>query len=332
MRPLLKDILAALWLGILIPGLVLNAAVLFDRQEPPAAAAETQPEELPTVLLQPPEGQARSLSLPDYLTGVVLGEMPASFHPEALKAQTVAAGTYVRKALQTGKHGGSVCGDPGCCQAWLAPEDYPGTPEDLEKVRTAVRAVWQYALVYEDALIEAVYFSCSGGQTEAAVAVWGADFPYLQSVESPGEEAARYHTDSILIPQAEFFRLLNLPVPEETDFFTDITHTEGGGVDSITIGGKTFTGTELRALLNLRSTAFTLETAGDHIRISTRGWGHRVGMSQYGANAMAQTGHTWQQILQHYYPGTNVVPFEELGVRNEELKAFPSGEGGSPQG
>lgn len=308
MRPLLKDILAAIWLGIVIPGIVLQAAVLMEpRQEPPAAAAETQPEELPTVLLQPPEGQAQSLSLPDYLTGVVLGEMPASFHPEALKAQTVAAGTYVRKALQTGKHGGSVCGESGCCQAYLAPEDYTGTPEDLEKVRTAVRAVWQYALVYEDELIEAVYFSCSGGQTEAAVAVWGADFPYLQSVESPGEEAARYHTDSTVIPQGEFLRLLNLPEASELHF-GEPKLTEGGGVEALEICGKTFTGTQLRTLLNLRSTAFTLETAGEYVRISTRGWGHRVGMSQYGANAMAQTGHTWQQILGHYYPGTTLVP------------------------
>jgi len=160
-----------------------------------------------------------------------------------------------------------------------------------------------------------VYFSCSGGQTEAAVAVWGADFPYLQSVESPGEEAARYHTDSVLIPKEEFTALLGLPEAAELTLGQP-AYTEGGGVEKMEISGKTFTGTELRSLLNLRSTAFTLEDTGEYIRIATRGWGHRVGMSQYGAEAMAQTGHTWQQILGHYYPGTNVVPFEELGVRN----------------
>ncbi len=311
MRPLWKDILAAVWLGIIIPGIVLNAAVLFSRK-PPEVAAETEPQQLPaqTVLLHTPEGGTSMLSLPDYLTGVVLGEMPASFHPEALKAQTVAAGTYVRKAALTGgKHGdGSVCGKSSCCQFFCSPENYGGSEEDLKKVRSAVDAVWEYALTFEGGLIEAVYFSCSGGQTEAAVAVWGADFPYLQSVESPGEEAARYHTDSLLIPQGEFLRLLNLP--EDTELrFGEPEYTGGGGVESLEIAGKTYTGTELRSLLNLRSTAFTLESTGDYVRIATRGWGHRVGMSQYGANAMAQTGHTWQQILGHYYPGTTIVPF-----------------------
>lgn len=311
MRPLWKDILAALWIGIVIPGIVLNAAVLFSRQEEPAAAAETRPVLTETILLRQ-EGEETTLAMEAYLAGVVLGEMPASFHPEALKAQAVAAGTYARKALGTGgKHGdGSLCGNPGCCQAYLSPEDYllqGGTEASVEKVRQAVDAVWEYALTYEGELIEAVYFSCSGGQTETALAVWGADFPYLQSVESPGEEAARYHTDSLLLPRQEFFRLLNLPEDSEAAF-GEPSLTEGGGVETLEIAGKTFRGTELRSLLNLRSTAFTLEETGDYIRISTRGYGHRVGMSQYGANAMAQTGHTWQQILQHYYPGTTLVP------------------------
>ena len=193
----MKDILTAVWLGIVIPGILLNAAVLRTPREVPEETAVTEARALPTVVLHREGEPARTLSLPDYLTGVVLGEMPASFHGEALKAQTVAAGTYVRKALAADKHGGSVCGQSGCCQAYLPPEEYTGTPEDLEKVKAAVEAVWEYALLYEGQLIEAVYFSCSGGQTEAAVAVWGADFPYLQSVESPGEEAARYHTDSV---------------------------------------------------------------------------------------------------------------------------------------
>ena len=310
MRPLWKDILAAVWLGILIPGIVLNAAVLCFRQEPPEAAAETRPEPGENVILSLETGDI-TLSMEDYLTGVVLAEMPASFYPEALKAQAAAAGTYARKNLKTGgRHNGGLCGKPGCCQAYISPEDYlraGGTEESVEKVQRAVKAACSFVLMYGEELIEAVYFSCSGGQTEAAVAVWGADFPYLQSVESPGEEAARYHTDSQLIPQAEFLRLLNLPETSEISF-GEPQYTEGGGVQSVEISGKTFTGTELRTLLNLRSTVFTLEDTGDHIRIATRGYGHRVGMSQYGANAMAQTGSTWQQILQHYYPDSTIVP------------------------
>lgn len=314
MRPLWKDILAAVWLGIIIPGIVLQAAVLLEgRARPEPAAAESLPPPAKTVSLRQPEGSLLTLEEETYLTGVVLAEMPADFHPEALKAQSVAARTYTRKAEATGgKHGdGSLCGDPGCCQAYLSGEEYlsrGGAPESLEKVRSAVAATEDFVLLYEDELIEAVYFSCSGGRTEPAVAVWGADFPYLQSVESPGEESARYHTDSLLIPREEFFTQLEITPPEDSPLFGDVTYTDGGGVASMKIAEKAFTGTELRALLNLRSTAFTMEPAGEYIRIATKGYGHRVGMSQYGANAMAQTGHTWQQILQHYYPGTTIVP------------------------
>ncbi len=316
MRPLWKDILAALWLGVVIPGIMLHAAVLTRRSRPPEPTvpiATTLQEVQERVALRTSEGAAEELTLGDYLTGVLLAEMPAGFHREALKAQAVAAGTYVRKAQHTGgKHGdGSVCGDSTCCQAYVSPSEYleqGGTLESVEKVRQAVGAVDGYVLIYEGDLIEAVYFSCSGGQTEAAVAVWGADFPYLQSVESPGEEAARYHTDSVLIPREAFFRLLGIPETSELRF-GETEYTEGGGVETMEIAGKTFSGTELRSLLGLRSTAFAMEEAGAYVRISTRGYGHRVGMSQYGANAMAQTGSTWQQILQHYYPGTTIVPF-----------------------
>jgi stage II sporulation protein D len=215
--------------------------------------------------------------------------------------------------LTGGKHGaGVLCDASGCCQGYVSTEEYlagGGTPENLEKVKAAVMETDSLVLEYEGELIEAVYFSSSGGKTEAAVAVWGAEFPYLQSVDSPGEEGARYHTDSLLIPSGEFSRLLGLELPEDSAvWFGAVKYTEGGGVETMEIAGKTFSGTELRALLGLRSTAFTMEPAGEYIRIATRGYGHRVGMSQYGANAMALTGHTWQQILQHYYPGTVIVP------------------------
>jgi len=316
MRPLWKDILAAVWLGIVIPGIVLNGAVLFARAEPQerdAAAVPTLPEPAETVLLRQEDGTGISVDAGSYLTGVVLAEMPADFAPEALKAQAVAARTYARKAEITGgKHGdGSVCPDSSCCQAYLSTEEYlslGGSPDAIEKVRRAVEDTEPYVLGYDGQLIEAVYFSCSGGTTEAAVAVWGTDFPYLQSVESPGEEAARYHTDSLLLPVEDFSKLLNLTLPSDSEaWFGEVKYTEGGAVAEMAIAGQVFSGVELRSLLGLRSTAFTLEAVGDYVRIATRGYGHRVGMSQYGANAMAEAGSTWQEILAHYYPGTELV-------------------------
>ena len=163
-------------------------------------------------------------------------------------------------------------------------------------------------LTYKGELIEAVYFSSSGGTTEAAVAVWGADYPYLQSVESPGEEASRYHRDTVVFRKEDLQGLLDRDLPgEPEDWFGETAYTAGGGVATLDIAGETYTGTELRTLLGLRSTAFSIRVEGDTITITTQGYGHRVGMSQYGANAMAQSGAAYDAILAHYYPGTELA-------------------------
>lgn len=247
------------------------------------------------------------MGLEDYLTGVVLAEMPASFETEALKAQAVVARTYALKASQSGKHGGGVCGDYACCQAYIAAADYSGGAENLEKVRTAVEATEGLVLTYEGALIEATYFSCSGGSTEDAVAVWGTDFPYLRAVDSPGEEGAAHHTDTVSFTKDQLEKKLGLTLSgNQESWIGAAAHTAGGGIQTITIGGKTFTGTEIRSLLGLRSTAFTIEPAGEGVTITTRGFGHRVGMSQYGADAMAASGSSFVEILAYYYRGTTL--------------------------
>ena len=140
------------------------------------------------------------LALDAYLQRVLLGEMPISFEKEALKAQAVAARTYTAKAMAGGKHGGKLCTDSTCCQAFCDAAAFASfTPEEREKAADAVRETDALVLTYDGALIEATFFSCSGGRTEEAVAVWGTDYPYLRSVESPGEEAAKYDTDSRLV-------------------------------------------------------------------------------------------------------------------------------------
>ena len=174
----------------------------------------------------------------------------------------------------------------------------------------AAQATAGMVLVYNGNLIEATYFSCSGGQTEDAVAVWGTDVPYLRSVESPGEEFATHYTDTVTYTLAEFLRLLNIVnLPSGVPLFGEIEHTAGGGVASLQIAGKTFAGTQIRNILGLRSTAFTMSQIGSNVIITTRGYGHRVGMSQYGAEAMAVSGRTFEEILSHYYQGTELVNF-----------------------
>lgn len=270
----------------------------------------TQPEEEITVTVLTEGTSAQQMPLETYLLGVVLAEMPASFPAEALKAQAVVARTYTMKRQEENpKHSdGAVCTDPGCCQAYCVPDAYLAaghTREDLQKVTRAVEETKGEVLRYEDTLIDATYFSCSGGRTEAAVAVWGQDVPYLQSVNSPGEENARVYLQEETFQKDTLCDLLGISLEGAPDtWFTDVTYTEGGGVERVSIGGAVYSGTQLRSLLGLRSTAFTVTPADDAVTLTTRGYGHRVGMSQYGAQAMAETGSTYGQILLHYYPGT----------------------------
>lgn len=240
-------------------------------------------------------GEMVEMSLGDYLTGVVLGEMPASFELEALKAQVVAARTYTLKHLTDGK---TLSDDPTACQAYL-PVDTTSA-ETLEKLQRAVEETDGQVLLYGGELITATYYSCSGGRTEDASAVWGGSVPYLTSVESPGEEFAPVYETTVTVETEAFLATLGVDTAE----VTAVTYTPGGGVDTMVIGGESFTGKELRQKFELRSTMFKLEMGENMVTFIVRGNGHRVGMSQYGAQAMALEGATWQEILSRYYPGT----------------------------
>ena len=317
MKTLTKDVFLSMLMGLVLPGMLLNfadmvwdEAVQVQQTEPVELAASV---ELP-VRVRYREEQAAEADMDSYLVGVVLKEMPASFEEEALKAQSVVARTYARKAYVTGgKHGdGSVCTESSCCQAWISEEDYlgqGGTPEDIEKVRSVVQSTSGQVLTYQGELIEATYFSCSGGRTEDAVAVWGTDFPYLQAVDSPGEENAAHYEDTLVFTREELEGKLEVKL--DTVVVEAVTYTQGGGVDTISFGGVYFTGTEVRSLLGLRSTAFSVSSSGDTVTFTTRGYGHRVGMSQYGADAMALAGSSYEEILNHYYQGTELTHITE---------------------
>lgn len=251
------------------------------------------------------------MSLDTYVFGVVLAEMPADFELEALKAQAVVARTYTCKKMENPKHSNAdVCTDSACCQAYMDEFSYllaGGTNESLQKVRSAVKTTQSEVLKYDGKLIEATYFSCSGGKTEDAAEVWGADVPYLQAVSSPGEEKASHYTDTVKFTAKEFANMLDISSEGSPGKWVEnITYTEGGGVHTIVIQGKTFTGTEIRQKLGLRSTAFVISIAGNSVTVTTKGFGHRVGMSQYGADAMAVQGSLYQDILYHYYTGVTL--------------------------
>ncbi len=312
----------AVLLGVVVPWVILRLAAGPREQLPEVTAPEVtrvtqQPQPLHISVLQ--DGQTQEMELGAYLTGVLLGEIPGSFPMEAKKAQAVVARTYtLRTVTVKDKHpGGAICTDSACCQAYCSPEGYLASGGSMEYVTQAAQAVSSTAgmvLRYDGELIDATYFSCSGGRTEDAMAVWGADIPYLQSVESPGEEQAAHYTDTVRFTDREFQEALGVSLKGTADsWFGETTYTQGGGVDTMVIGDTVYSGTQLRQLLGLRSTAFTVTAIGTNVVITTRGFGHRVGMSQYGARAMADGGSSWEAILLHYYPGTVIDKAENMG-------------------
>ena len=284
--------------------------------EPEAAAA---PQETGTaeVLLLTADG-VQCVEEDAYLAAVVLSEMPASFEPEALAAQAVAARTFLARQRMAGKHqNADICADSACCQAWTGEtglrEKYgEAYTTYVEKAAAAVQETEGEILTYQGMPIEAVYFSCSGGSTESAVAVWGTDVPYLQAVESPGEQDALRYESEVIYSEEELRSALQSAAPDAdlhgsaADWFGETVNTEGGGVATITIGGVRFSGTELRTLLGLNSTKFTVDCADRGVVFHVYGFGHRVGMSQYGANAMAKLGFDYRTILQYYYRGASI--------------------------
>lgn len=258
------------------------------------------------------EGQTREMSLQDYLTGVLLAEMPTDFPAEALKAQAVASRTFTLHQRAARKHtNADICGDSACCQGWVSSEGF--SAEAVKNAVEAVAATDGLALCYDGELIDATFFSCSGGSTEAAVEVWGSDVPYLQAVESPNEEDAPRYCDETSLPRAEFVRILQTENPAITGaepLLGTITRTQGGGIATATLCGQVFEGTTLRRLFGLRSTDLTIRDEGERIVLTTRGFGHRVGMSQYGARAMAEAGDGFETILLHYYQGAALYRLE----------------------
>lgn len=312
MKQFWREVGLAVVLGMLMPGLILNIVTYSAHRHVSGTdlPVNTDPvSEGVRISVITGSGIMKEMELESYLIGVVLAEMPASFENEALKAQAVVARTYALRADgKRSKHAdAAVCTDSGCCQAYISPDDYRyggGDDKSIGKVRRAVEATSGQVLTFEGELIEATYFSCSGGQTEDAIAVWGTDIPYLRSVPSPGEEAAAHYTDSFTFSNAQVRELLNLPKEDKELRIENVIHTAGGGVAELTICGITFQGTEIRKILGLCSTAFSITADNDEVTFHTRGFGHRVGMSQYGAEAMALNGSNYRDILTYYYPGT----------------------------
>ena len=300
-----------------VPSAAESTAPEADSAPAPLAASAGEP--APDSITVLTDGGAVTMDMQEYLVGVVAAEMPASFQEEALKAQAVAARTYAMYCALGQKHGeAQVCTDYTCCQAWQGEEalrqkwggDYDACSQ---KIRAAVEATAGQYLSYEGQPVFAAFHSSSAGATEDCGQVWNPS-PYLVSVSSPetAEDVPNFVStvdctpldfrDTLLYahPEADF-------TGEESGWIGEVRLDGSGRVASAVLGGVSMKGTELRQLFGLRSTAFCLEYTGESFRFTVTGYGHGVGMSQYGANVMAREGGTYTGILAHYYPGTVLV-------------------------
>lgn len=269
------------------------------------------------------DGSVVETDMANYLWGVVAAEMPASFETEALMAQAVAARTYtVWKSLHPSVHADAdVCTDYNCCQAWLSREDAAALWGEeavnyTERIQRAVTATDGLILCHEGEVIQAVFHASSAGRTEDAAAVWGAEVPYLVGVDTPeGAEVPNYQTTVVLTTEEVRTALEALGCVLGEDpalWFEETAYTENGRIDHVQTGGMTLSGATLRAAFGLRSPAFTVEYGEGGFTFTVTGNGHGVGMSQYGANALAKEGKSWEEIVGWYYTGVTVEDYRSL--------------------
>ena len=260
----------------------------------------------------------REMTMEDYLFGVTAAEMPASFSQEALKAQAVAARTYALNKGPSSNHpDADLCTDYACCQAWIARDKAQGNwgdkaAEYTNKITTAVAETGNQVILYQGQLIDAVFHSSSSAATQDAVEVWGNSVPYLQSVDSPEGEGVPNYESQVTLTTQEFKDAFLKAQPtaslegDPASWVGTIERTQSGSVHAITIGGVTVSGAQARQIFSLRSASFDVSLSGDTFTFSVTGFGHGVGMSQYGADAMAEEGKGYVEILQHYYTGVTV--------------------------
>ena len=291
----------------------------------PAATPKPTPAEMgedaqTTLRVAMEDGSVTEMTMADYLWSVVAAEMPASFEPEALKAQATTARTYALWKMGAGDSDhpdADVCTDITCCQAYITPEQAAVNWENTaaayrQKIAAAVGATDGQVITYQGEPIQAVFFSSAAGRTEDAVAVWGSEVPYLVGVDSPeGEGIPNYQTEvTMSAKQVKELVLKQYPGAELSGtperWFRNRALTASGRVDTVDVGGITMKGTEVRTLFGLRSACFTVETTRDAVTFRVTGYGHGVGMSQYGANALAKEGKTCEEILNWYYTGVEI--------------------------
>ena len=277
-------------------------------------------------LLHKKTNEVEEVEIDKYLCNVVAAEMPVDFEKEALKAQAIVARTYTIYKINNRKHDNAdICDDSTCCQAWVDKEErFKRWESDVEnkwnKIEQCVDETKGKIITYQNQPINAFFHSNSGGKTELPTDVWGGNssIPYLQVVETAGEEGYKQYSSEVEITNQE---LLDKLKPKYSDIQIDFSnaedikileYTSSGRVKTIKFGNHNLSGTEVRSLLSLKSTNFEIEKQEEKIKFIVKGYGHGVGMSQTGADSMAKSGSTAEEIIKHFYTGVELTDVNSI--------------------
>ena len=304
-------------------GLPFFIVEYFRRQPDPSPSADIrEPMDEISVYVKAQDAVV-SMATAQYLKEVVAAEMPAAFEPEALKAQAVAARTYLlnrvnvhRSGTEIPQHkGADICTDASHCKAWTDEktrrESWDAEKSDAywKKISDAVEDTSGVLITYENKPISALFHSTSSGFTENAVDVWGGNVPYLVSVESKGEENSPKFSSERTLSIQEFMEIAEgnfVGIDWNKGLIGDIVRSDAGGIKTIVIGGVEVKGTAFRLCYQLRSTNVSVTVTDTNVVMQVTGYGHGVGMSQYGANYLASQGLDYKEILKTYYTGVEV--------------------------
>lgn len=277
-------------------------------------------------LLHTDTNAIEEVALDTYLCHVVSAEMPVDFEKEALKAQAIVARTYTIYKINHKKHDNAdICDDSNCCQAWISKEDrlarWDGDKEEKwKKIEDCVNETKGKIITYNNEPINAFFHSNSGGKTELPVDVWGggSNMPYLQVVETAGEDGYTQYNSEVELTNEEILEKLKEKYSDiQIDFNNDedikiVEYTSSERVKTIKFGNHEISGTEARSIFGLKSTNFEVTKEDGKIKFTVKGYGHGVGMSQTGADSMAKSGSSAEDIIKHFYVGVEIKDVNEL--------------------
>lgn len=277
-------------------------------------------------LLHKNTGQIEEVALDDYLCNVVSAEMPADFEVEALKTQVIVARTYtIYKAINKKHENADICDDSTCCQAWISKEERLARWEEdkrqsnWEKIQQCVKQTSGKIITYNNEPINAFFHANSGGTTELPINVWGGtNLPYLQVVETAGEEGYKQYSSEVELSNEDIINKLKAKYEDISINFESeedikiIEYTDSNRVKTVKFGNHNISGVEARTIFGLKSTNFEITKEQGKIKFTVKGYGHGVGMSQTGADTLAKQGKSSEEIIHHFYADVEIKEINEL--------------------